>query len=252
MPATAFKISWIAWREIFDFFRALDDVSSDSDDGDDIDEDDDDLDVRDRMRIFIRTAIMSETEEKDIGVRNFLQRRIELAIEDYNRASKGVLIRMLGGEESQNCKDTNIAFMDTITKKCPNWFSFSWEAPADWPYPPNEKEVSHSLCRVVVNLGDFGCYGLEIQMMKLVHMKSHISLSHIMCVKICTMLVREYRHVNLCSYQEEYCKVLCKRVETDWQYQAVWKVNTLDLPKPLRAQLVETMKWMYMSGVMYK
>ena len=43
MPATAFKISWIAWHEIFDFFGALDDVSTDSDDEDEIDEDDDDL-----------------------------------------------------------------------------------------------------------------------------------------------------------------------------------------------------------------
>lgn len=252
MPATGFKISWIAWREIFNFFGALDDASTDSEDEDDIDEDDDDLDVRDRMRIFIRRAIMSETEEKDIGVGNFLQRQIEMAIEDYNRASKGVLIRTLVGEESQNGKDVNVAFMDTVMEKCPNWFSFSWETPADWPYPPNEKERSHSFCRLVVNLGDFGCYGLEIQTMKLVHMKSHLSLSHFMCVKISTMLVQEYLHVNLCSYQEEYCKVLCKRIETDWRSQAVWKVNTLNIPKPLCAQLVETMKWMYMSGVMYK
>ena len=251
MPAVGFKICWIAWREIFDFFGEFDDVLSDSDDEDDIDEDDDGIDVRDRMRIFIRRAIMSDMEEKEVGIGNFLQRRIELALEDYNRASKGILIRTLCGEESQNGENTESGLMSMVRERCPDWFLFSWAVPADWPYPPNQKETSQSFCRVIVNLGEFGSYGLEIQTVKLVHIKSHLSLSHITCVKISAMLAQQYLHTSLCSYQEEYCKVLCER-GTDWPPQALWKVNTLDIPETLREQLVETMDWLYWSGVLYK
>ena len=72
MPGVGFRICSIVWREVFNFF--LDDNpfdGNDDEDGEESDEEDDDddidhVDVRDTMRTFVKSAVISDEEEKNI------------------------------------------------------------------------------------------------------------------------------------------------------------------------------------------
>ena len=73
MPGVGFRICSIVWREVFNFF--LDDNPFDGNDGEDEEESDeeddddiediDDVDVRDTMRTFVKSAVISDEEEKN-------------------------------------------------------------------------------------------------------------------------------------------------------------------------------------------
>ena len=223
------------WREAFNFFLDNNpfDGNDDEDGGesneedDDDDNDSDDVDVRDTMRTFVKSAVISDEEEKNIGIGPFLQQRFEVALKVYNKRSGGMLIKALRGENSKGSEVDDEVLMDTIREKSRNkWYGFS-------QYTPN-------VCRVIIDLEGFGEFRCEIETMRMLEVGTNLSLSHISCVNIGAILSHEHR-VERYKPWIRYA---------DWSVDAKWKVAKLDIPEEASKQLLITMRWMFWSELL--
>ena len=235
MPGVGFRICSIAWREVVNFF--LDDNPFDGDDNEDGEESDeedddddiDDVDIRDMMRTFVKSAVISAEEEKNIGIGPFLQQRFEVALKVYNKRSGGMLMRALCGEKSKGSEVEDEVLMDTIREKSRyKWYSFS-------QYTPN-------VCRVIIDLEGFGEFRCEIETMRMLEVETNLSLSHIVCVNIGAILSLEHR-VNQYKPWIRHA---------DWSTCTKWKVTKLDIPEEASKQLHTTMRWMFWSELLEK
>ena len=238
MPGVGFRICSIVWREVFNFFQddnpfdgndGEDEEESDEEDDDDDIEDIDDVDVRDTMRTFVKSAVISDEEEKNTGIGPFLQQRFEVALKVYNKRSGGMLIRALCGETSKDSEVDDEVLMDTIREKSQHkWYSFS-------QYAPN-------VCRVIIDLEGFGEFHCEIETMRMLEVESNLSLSHIVCANIGAILSLEHR-VNQYKPWIRHA---------DWSTCTKWKVTKLDIPEEASKQLLTTMRWMFWSELLEK
>ena len=232
MPGAGFRICSIAWRDVFDFF--LDDNpfdGNDDEDDEESDEEDDgininDLDVRDTMRASVKSAVISEEEEKNIGIGPFLQQRFEVALRVYDKRSGGMLIKALRGDSSKDSEVDDEVLMDTIREKRPEWYTFVQYIP--------------KVCWVTIDLEKFGEFRCEIETMRMVEVESSLSLSHIVCVNIGAILSHEHR-VNR---YKPWIRL------ADWSTLTKWKVAKLDMPEEASKRLVTTMCWMFWSDLL--
>ena len=221
MPGVGFRVCSIVWRrsleEVFDILHGV--IPPNGNDG----EADDHADVRDMMRTSVKSAILSETEERAIGIEGFLQQRFEVALKVYNKRSGGKLMKALCGDISRGNNVDDGLLMDAVRKKSYRWFWF-------FQYTPN-------VCRVLIDLEGFGEFRCEIETMRMAEVETNLSLSFISSVKIGTILSHDHR-VNPYKPWIRH---------GDWSADAKWKVAKLDLPEEASKQIATTMRWMFWS-----
>ena len=226
MPSAGFKVRWLTTRSRVSFYGDNEDDPFYEECDADGSSDDDQL--SNIIRRSIRQSVISEREEKEVGVESFLQRRLELAF------------HTCGG---------NAALICDIIHNNDTWFKFSHTTPPEWGIEENPYEVYGTVCRMSLNLNPVGWYCMVLDKTPLPYTDSELSLPHICCVRIASLLAEEYYHGARWAYGDTFCKTLCKR-RSDWVPETLWKVSSLNLPKPSSDQMKDTMEWMGWTGVL--
>ena len=214
---------------------------SESDDDDDGFED---VNVKAFVRCSIRNGIKHNSEDEQ-SVGSFLEQRISEALQDYDNATNGLLMKKV---HTMGRKGDDL--MQSIRRKA-NWFSIRQTA---WPYWELWDGIvslhDRSVYRICVDLESFGCFSIEVET-KVFNIGNHGSLTHGLCCLISTRLAKEYLHSSHCSYPEEFCSRWCDAVnQSNWAEAAEWKTRKLQLPETLRKQLVSTMQWQFWAEIL--
>ena len=166
-----------------------------------------------------------EKHEIEVGVGSFLRARLEMAVQAH------------------------AALVYNNIRMNEDWFDCSHSIPPEWGIEENPYEVFETMYRISINLEPVGRYCVEVCATYLPFTDGALSLTHIACVRIASIIAHEYLHTTRRAYRESFCEVLCDR-HTDWSSMALWKVAHLDLTETLNKQLIDTMEWLEWSRVL--
>ena len=226
MPSTGFKVCWLTVRSKVKIIGDDEDDPFCEEFGSDGSRDEDTLSGI--IRHSIRQTVMSERQKTKVGVETFLRARLETTFQICGK---------------------NYPLVCHIIHNNENWFKCSQSIPPEWQIEENPYEIPGSLYRISINLNPVGWYCMQVNTCAMPHTDGELSLSHIACMKISTLLAQEYLHTACCAYSKTFCKMVCDR-RVEWPPMAFWKVTTLNLPKVSSDQMVDTMDWMEWSGIL--
>ena len=223
MPSIGFKVCWLTVRSKVKFYGDNEDDPYCEGDGSS-----EDNDLSDIIRRSISQSVMSGRQETIVGVETFLQGRLEATF--------------------KICGENSLPVCHIINSN-ENWFRCSQSIPPEWQIEENPYEIPGSIYRLSLNLNPVGWYCMQISTCNMPHTDGELSLAHIACMKISTLLAQQYLHTTHCAYSKNFCNIVCDK-STEWSPMAFWKVSALNLPKVSSDQMLDTMDWMDWSGIL--